>query len=91
MTDPGSTPYYNPDFYDAIKYVVSEGLLRVSTMTTKQLYRVLLERNVTMKINDPSPEQVWIPAKCEVSQPGVNWDRTWLFAKLKCKCKTPPP
>ena len=83
MTDPGSTPYYNPDFYDAIKYVVSEGLLRVSTMTTKQWYRVLLERNVTMKINDPSPEQVWIPAKCEVSQPGVNWDRTWLFAKLK--------
>ena len=52
MTDPGMTPYYSPEFFSAIKQVVQEGLLNVASLSTKQWYRVLIDNNVTMEMND---------------------------------------
>ena len=40
-----------------------------------QWYRVPMEV-------DAAQQQVWKPVKCEVSNPSVNWDRSWEFARL---------
>ena len=79
LRDPGSSPYYSPNFFSAIKQVVQAGLLNVSTMTTKQWYRVLMEENITMEL-DAGNKQVWKPVKCEIAHPVVSWDRSWGYA-----------
>jgi hypothetical protein len=65
MKDPSNSPFYSLEFYSAIKQVVQEGLLNVANMSTKQWYRVISEKNVTME-DGPAHQQVWIP--CQLGQ-----------------------
>ena len=76
MNDPGKSPYYSAEFFDAIKQVVQGGLLNVASMSTKQWHRVLLENNVTMQVTATNQE-IWKPVKCEARNPAVLWDRSW--------------
>ena len=83
MKDPGTTPYYSAELFSEIKNVVQGGVLNVANMSTKQWYWVLLEKNVTMREDNPGLQPSLIPVKCENNFPMVEWDRTWQFAQLK--------
>ena len=53
-------------------------------MTTKQWYRVLVEKHVTMI--SPLPREAtrtWRPSKFELNNPDVNWDRSWSYTRLR--------
>ena len=49
IPDPGHPPYYSTEFFNAIKEVKAEGLLRLSGMTLGMWYKVLLENHVTQE------------------------------------------
>ena len=55
--------------------------MSVANMTTKQWYRILIENNVTMQVQEGSVREL-IPVKCEVKNPLVNWDRTWSYTLM---------
>ena len=63
--------------------IVNEGVLNVASMSTKEWYRVILEKNVTVREDRPALQPTLSPVKCEVNNPMVEWDRTWQFAQLK--------
>ena len=83
LKDPDTSPYYSVRFFSAIKNVVRERVLNVASMSTKQWYRVILEKNVTMREDRPALQPTWSSVKCEINNPMVEWYRTWQFAQLK--------
>ena len=83
MSDPGRPPYYSMDFFSAIKQVQQEGLLKISSMSTKQWYQVLIENYVTMEVVVGNPQRQWKLVKCEKKNPSVDWNRSWDLAKMK--------
>ena len=82
LVEPAKSPYYSPEFFNAIKLVSQEGMLNVVTMSTKQWYRVLIENNYTMEL-DRTRNRIWKPLKCETKHPEVNWERSWRFIQQK--------
>ena len=52
IPNPGISPYYSEEFFKEIKSVKSEGLLRLSSMSSGMWYKVLLERHVTHEIDN---------------------------------------
>ena len=80
ISQPTLPPYYDQSFFDIIREVKLEGRLNVSKMSTRQWYRVLLEKLVTHQtVNSVS---VLRPMKVEINLPNVNWERSW--AMLNC-------
>ena len=54
----------------------------ITTMTTSQWTKILVEDNVTMMtLEDAS--RMFAPCKAELAQPSNNWELTWYFARLK--------
>ena len=45
--NPGTTPYYDEEFFKRIKGVKEEGLLNVTTRSSSTWYKIMLENNVT--------------------------------------------
>ena len=81
ISQPDLPPYYDQHFFDTICEVQNEGLLNISKMSSKQWYKVLLEREVThVKVNSVS---VMAPLKVEIIAPGINWEGTRSL--LTCK------
>ena len=82
LPDPGFPPYYPPDFFATIKRVRDETPLNVTTMTSSQWYRLLVEDNVTMfTLADNTRE--FNQCKTEQANPTIDWKLTWHFVRLK--------
>ena len=82
LVEPDKSPYYSPEFFNAIKLVLQEGLLNVVTMSTKQWYRVLMENHFTMEL-DATGNRIRKALKCEIIHQAVDWDRSWQLSQLK--------
>ena len=79
LPNPGKSPYYSEDFFSLIREVNEEGLLRLSSMSLNDWYKVLVEKHILK--NKSRKENL---SKCEIRNPDVNWDQTWLLATHKC-------
>ena len=51
IINPGTTPYYDDHFFMKIKVVKEEGLLNVTTMSSSSWLRVLLENNISHRVD----------------------------------------
>ena len=81
IPDPGHPPYYSTEFFNAIKEVKAEGLLRLSGMTLGMWYKVLLENHVTQE-TDGNGFSFNIRSKTETQNPNINWDQVWALSIL---------
>ena len=75
---PPMPPYYSAFFFSSIKWVKENTPLNVSTMTTAQWYQVLLEKEVTMDMDNK-----YIMSRAELASPGTDWETCWRRARLK--------
>ena len=75
---PGTTPYYNTEFFNIILSVKNEGLLNVTTMTSQSWYRVLLENYVTHRVREDGIRELK-PCRAELNFPDRNWDVIWTL------------
>ena len=82
LPDPGFPPYYPPEFFATIKKVKDETPLNITTMSTSQWSRVLVEDNLTM-ITLPDTTREFAPSRVELANPDTNWQQIWYFARLK--------
>ena len=78
IINPGTTPYYNTEFFNIILSVKNEGLLNVTTMTSKSWYRVLLENNVTHRVREDGSRELK-PCRAELNFHDRNWDVIWML------------
>ena len=76
IPNPGLPPYYSDSFFNAIKEVQKEGLLNIRTMSSGIWYRVLLENQVTHRVNQEG-DRVLKPCRAETKNPGAEWEKTW--------------
>ena len=81
IPDPGKPAYYSAEFFNAIKEVKTEGLLKLSMMTTGTWYKVLLENNVTRE-SDENGFSFKIRSKSEQQTPNINWEQVWAISSL---------
>ena len=81
IPDPGKPPYYSVEFFDAIKDVKSEGLLKLSSMSIGTWYKALIENHVTHEI-DENDFKFKIRSKPETQNPNINWDQVWAISSL---------
>ena len=51
MTDPGCPSYYSGDFFQSIKEVIERTSKSVDNLTSRDWYKIFLERNVTMEMS----------------------------------------
>ena len=72
LPDPGFPPYYPPEFFAVIKKITIETPLNISTMSTSQWYRVIVEENLTMLIVQDST-RIYTPCKIELANPNVDF------------------
>ena len=82
LPNPGFPPYYSSDFFGTIKKVKKETPLNVTTMTTSQWSRLLVEDNLTMTTLEDN-HRVFTPCKAELSSLSTDWDHVWHLARLK--------
>ena len=75
---PPMPPDYSALFFSSIKWVKENTPLNVSTMTTAQWYQVLLEKEVTMDMDNK-----YIMSRAELASPGTDWETCWRRARLK--------
>ena len=81
IPNPGSPPYYTQEFYNEIKYIKTEGLLRLSSMTIGMWYKALLERHITNEIDDEG-FRFEIRSRIERNNLTINWEQTWSLHKV---------
>ena len=79
IPDPGRPPYYSKEFFDAIKTVKDEGLLKINSMGSGIWYRALLENNVTTE-TDEHGFRYTKQCKVETKFQNVDWENTWPLA-----------
>ena len=82
IPEPLKNPYLSEELFANIKTVKEEGLLRMSTMSSGAWYKVLLENNITMNL-DESNTRVSKPCRAELSNPTIDWEYSWALANLK--------
>ena len=82
LPNPGYTPYYNRSFFDMIKYVKDQTPLNPVYMSIKEWYRLLLEKNVTMREVDQEDRLELIPCKVEDRHPEVVWSDVYRATRL---------
>ena len=56
--------------------------MQVSTMSTSQWYRLIVEKEVTMEENE-AEERKYIPCRVERLRPELDWDLSWSLARQK--------
>ena len=78
---PKKNPYYSDELFTNIKMVREEGLLKISTMSTGQWYKVLLENNIT-NFTDEDNTSSLKPCRAELQHPEVDWEMSWSLANL---------
>ena len=76
--NPGKSPYYSEEFFSVIRDVKKEGLLRLSGMSLRDWYKVLIEKYI---FKSGSEENL---SKCELRSPEVDWSQTWSLVMHKC-------
>ena len=81
IPNPGTSPYYSEELFEEIKSLKSEGLLRLSSMTSGMWYKVLLERHVTHEINDGG-FRFEIRTKAEMNNQAPSWEMSWSLHKI---------
>ena len=82
LPDPGTTPYYNQQFFKIIKEVKENTPLNPVHMSVKEWYKYLLERNVVKREIDEEGRQELIPCKVEIDFPNVFWSETYRISRL---------
>ena len=73
-------PYYDKDFFSTMVSASEEGH-DICTMTTKQWYKFLVEKEVTMLPINNEPPQLR-PCKVELANPDLNWTDVWSKVRL---------
>ena len=81
LPNPGFPPFYCQDFFAKIREVHLETPLNVSKMTEKQWYRVLLEDNCTMEVDDNGQSNNTL-CRVERASQLTDWERSWRLARL---------
>ena len=83
LEDPPSLPsYFSVSFFSTIRNVKENTPLNISTMTTAQWYRVLVEDNITMQEKEDKTRE-FIPSRAELASTNTDWPNTWRRARLK--------
>ena len=84
LPDPGLPPYYSQEFFAEIRDAHLNTPMNVTTMTSRQWYTLLVEKNITMEMaEENSPQQQYIPCRAELTNPANDWERIWLIARSK--------
>ena len=83
LPDPGFPPYYDQEFFKIIKEVKDKTPLNPIYMTVKEWYKLLLERNVTMRELDQDGSRELIPCKIEERDPSISWNECYRIGRLK--------
>ena len=75
LPDPGLPPYYSHDFFAEISDAHLNTPMNVTTMTSRQWYTLLVEKNITMEMaEENSPQQQYIPCRAELTNPTNDWN-----------------
>ena len=82
LPNPGFLPYYDETFFKTIKHYNDTTPLNISTMTTRQWYRILLEDKVLMHQAGGTPP-VLQPVRVELLRPDQDWTATWPMLRSK--------
>ena len=83
LPNPSYPPYYPAEFFSTILHVKeSTPELNITTMTTSEWTKVLVEEHVTMT-TQPDNTKTFTPCRAELAHPGNNWALTWQYARLK--------
>ena len=77
-----SPPYFSAQFFDSIKWVKDNTPLNVTTMTTAEWYRVLVEKEITMIEPMDQPGE-YIKSKSELASPDNDWEISWRRSRIK--------
>ena len=83
LPDPGYTPYYDAKFFKLIKDVKDNSPLNPVYMTVKECYKLLLEKNMTMREIDQEGRMELIPCKVEEREPTVFWSESYRISRLQ--------
>ena len=81
IPDPGRPGYYSTEFFDAIRAIKDEGLLRLSSMTIGTWYKALLEKYVTHEV-DQNGFQFEITSRSERTNPNIDWKAVWSISTI---------
>lgn len=81
IPNPGRPPYYSVGMFQLIKHAKSLNMC-VSTMSTSEWYRLILEKDVTMEEEETGQRQ-YIPCRVEKYRPELDWDWSWSLARQK--------
>ena len=82
VNPPPLPPYYSAAFFCTIKEVKENTPLNVTTMSTAQWYRVLVEQDITM-IEQVDSSMQYIKTRSELASPNTDWENSWRRARLK--------
>ena len=83
LPNPGFPPYYGKVFFSIIKEVKDNTPLNPVHLSVKEWYRLLLERNMTMRKVDQEGRMELIPSKVEEREPQVFWSESYRISRLK--------
>ena len=73
ILNPSTTPYYDEQFFVKSREVKEEGLLNVTKISSTTWYKVLLENNVTHRVDANGVTEL-IPSQAELAHPERNWE-----------------
>ena len=83
LPDPGFLPYYDQDFFSTIRHYHESCPMNISTMSTKQWYKILLEDRILMNPAAPGTPLALLPVRVETLQPDLDWPAVWLMSRTK--------
>ena len=72
LPNPGFLPYYDESFFTTIKHYYEACPMNISTMTTKQWYRLLLEDRILMQTGAGGTSQELLPVQVELLHAGLS-------------------
>ena len=79
---PKTPPYFPPSFFQTIRQVKDNTPLNITTMTTAQWYRYMVEQELTMQEMDNNSRE-YIKSRAELSCTSNDWEQTWTRSRLK--------
>ena len=82
IPNPGKNPYYSNEFFATIKRIKQDGLLRISGLSIRQWYKVLLEQEI-LNTTDSIGRQTKKLFKVEKDHPEVIWENVWSLVTLR--------
>ena len=83
LPNPGLPPYYDQTFFDTIKHYKENSTLNITTMSTKQWYRMLLEDQVLMTPATKTSAPKLLPVRVELLHPTLDWSWIWKMSRTK--------